>query len=145
MSKEINRRQFLSYGVKVAIGAFALTACGDLLALGQNRKKTLSGIVVGSDKFIVPLDELKQSQAISFKYKNTKSILLYNDGEIRAFENICTHKDGPNRLEGNILVCQWHGATFDPLTGEAIKGPAPKGSRLPPIDIELVDGKVYLA
>jgi nitrite reductase/ring-hydroxylating ferredoxin subunit len=70
--------------------------------------------------------------------------LLYNDGEIKAFENICTHKGGPSKLKQDKLVCQWHGAIFEPLTGEALKGPAPKGSKLPAIELEEREGSIYV-
>ena len=70
--------------------------------------------------------------------------MVYNNGNFKAFENICTHKKGPSRLKGGKLVCQWHGAQFDPLTGKAIKGPAPAGSKLNEIKIKNVKGKLFV-
>lgn len=144
MHKKFNRREFLKMGTKSALAVIAITACGDLVALGANRKKKLGKITVGEDNFIIGLEELKEHVAVEFIYNGKKSILLYNDGEMKAFENICTHKGGPSRLKGNKLVCQWHGTVFDSITGEALKGPAPRGSRLTSITINEQDGKIYV-
>jgi nitrite reductase/ring-hydroxylating ferredoxin subunit len=44
-----------------------------------------------------------------------------------AIEDICTHDGGPvaeGRLEGTIIECPRHGATFDVKTGAALTFPA---------------------
>ena len=44
-----------------------------------------------------------------------------------AIEDVCTHDGGPvaeGRLEGNIIECPRHGATFDVKTGAALSFPA---------------------
>ena len=44
-----------------------------------------------------------------------------------AIEDICTHDGGPvaeGRLEGGIIECPRHGATFDLRTGAALTFPA---------------------
>jgi 3-phenylpropionate/trans-cinnamate dioxygenase ferredoxin subunit len=44
-----------------------------------------------------------------------------------AIEDVCTHDGGPvaeGRLEGNIIECPRHGATFDVRTGAALTFPA---------------------
>lgn len=44
-----------------------------------------------------------------------------------AIEDVCTHDGGPvaeGRLEGNIIECPRHGATFDVRTGAALSFPA---------------------
>ena len=144
MDKMITRRGFLKIGASTLFGAVAITACGDLFAMGRNVIKEIGEIIVGEDNFIIDLEELKEQRALNFVYKGRKSILLYNDGKIKAFENICTHKGGPSKLEGNKLVCQWHGAIFDPITGEVIKGPAPQGSRLTLVSLKEQEGRIYI-
>ena len=47
-------------------------------------------------------------------------------GELRAFEGVCPHAGGPlgqGMIEGNKLVCPWHGWQYDPKTGEAAHNP----------------------
>lgn len=143
MDKEISRREFLKQGIKTVVATAVITACGKLI-IGDTEAAKLSPINVGEDNFIIELDELAEHKAVDFIYKGKKSILLYNDGEIRAFENICTHRGGPSKLKNDKLVCQWHGSVFDPLTGEALKGPAPLGSKLTPIEIKENNGKIYV-
>lgn len=44
-----------------------------------------------------------------------------------AIEDVCTHDGGPvaeGRLEGHIIECPRHGATFDVRTGAALTFPA---------------------
>ena len=145
MDKKISRREFLKIGGQTVITVAALTACGKVFAIGEVLNKQKGEIVVGEGNFIITLDELRQSQAVDFIYKGKKSILVYNGGQVKAFENICTHKGGPTSLKKGGLVCQWHGAIFDPLTGEALKGPAPTGSKLRPIALDERDGKIYVS
>lgn len=49
------------------------------------------------------------------------------NGELYAFENLCTHDDGPldeGELDGFEVVCPRHLARFDVRTGEVRRGPA---------------------
>ncbi len=143
MDNKINRRDFLKTGIKIVVTSAVITACGDLIAMGED-KKNIGEISVGEDNFIIGVDALKENKAINFIFKGKKSILVYNDGNIKAFENICTHKGGQTRLQDDRMVCQWHGAVFDPLTGRALKGPAPLDSKLPAINLKEQDKKVYV-
>ena len=43
-------------------------------------------------------------------------------GTITAMDNVCLHRGGPlgqGIIEGNKVVCPWHGWQWDPKTGEA--------------------------
>jgi 3-phenylpropionate/trans-cinnamate dioxygenase ferredoxin component len=55
-------------------------------------------------------------------------VLLCNvDGELYAVEDVCTHDGGPldqGVLEGCVIECPRHGATFDVRTGAALSLPA---------------------
>jgi nitrite reductase (NADH) small subunit len=44
------------------------------------------------------------------------------NGELRALENLCPHRQGPlgaGWIEGNAVVCPWHSWAFDINTGLA--------------------------
>ena len=44
-------------------------------------------------------------------------------GEICAMDNVCLHRGGPlgqGLIEGNKIVCPWHGWMFDLHTGAAV-------------------------
>jgi len=57
-----------------------------------------------------------------------KNIAVCNvDGSFYAIEDICTHDGGAldqGTLEGHIITCPRHGATFDVTTGAALSMPA---------------------
>lgn len=71
--------------------------------------------------------------------------------EVRAYVNSCPHIGLP--LNGKphtffaphveLLQCVAHGALFEPHTGECVAGPC-VGRRLRELDIELIDGYIYL-
>lgn len=68
--------------------------------------------------------------------KGTSRIVRLDDEPIAVFhledgwyaiDDVCTHDGGPvaeGRLEGNIIECPRHGATFDVRTGAALTFPA---------------------
>lgn len=144
MSERISRKDFLVKGAQAAFVVSGLTACGKLLSGEAFAASKAAGITVGEDGFLLSVEDLQKQGAVSFQNNGKKAILLYNDGEIRAFQNVCTHRGGWTKLVGKKLVCQWHGAVFDPLTGKAIKPPAPKGSQLKAISVGIKDGKIFL-
>lgn len=60
------------------------------------------------------------------------------DGDITAMDNVCLHRGGPlgqGLIEGNKIVCPWHGWTFDLRTGAAVHD---RNARVPvyPLKIE---------
>jgi nitrite reductase (NADH) small subunit len=66
------------------------------------------------------------------------------NGEITAMDNVCLHRGGPlgqGVIEGNKVVCPWHGWQFDPKTGEATHNPK---ARLAVYDLEIKDGEVMI-
>jgi 3-phenylpropionate/trans-cinnamate dioxygenase ferredoxin subunit len=57
----------------------------------------------------------------------TEVLLCNCDGELYAIEDVCTHDGGAldqGELEGCIIECPRHGATFDVRTGAALTLPA---------------------
>lgn len=144
MEKEMTRKEFLGVGTKAALSLFAITACGDLLSLRAHAKVAADELPLGPNNFLIKVDDLKDRGVANFQYQGRKAILLYNGGEIKAFENICTHKGGPTTLTKGKLVCKWHGAMFEPLTGKALKPPAPSDSSLRAIPLTVQQGNIFL-
>ena len=60
-----------------------------------------------------------------------QSIALFNvDGTFYAIDDTCPHRGGPlgeGELQGAMVTCPWHGATFDVQTG-AVTGPPARAS-----------------
>ncbi len=68
------------------------------------------------------------------------------NGTITAMDNVCLHRGGPlgqGMIEGDKLVCPWHGWQWDPKTGEAAHNPAAKVA-VYPLKIEGEDVLVQL-
>jgi nitrite reductase (NADH) small subunit len=65
-------------------------------------------------------------------------------GQITAMDNICLHRGGPlgqGLIEGNKVVCPWHGWQFDAQTGQSVQNPK---SRLEVYSLEIRDGEVMI-
>jgi len=64
-----------------------------------------------------------------------QGFLLCFQGELRAWRNHCPHAGSPLDWipgqffsdDGKQLVCHTHGARFQPLSGECLSGPCPRG------------------
>lgn len=52
-----------------------------------------------------------------------RTVCLANvNGTVSAIDNVCLHRGGPlgqGVIEGDKLVCPWHGWQYDPKTGQA--------------------------
>jgi 3-phenylpropionate/trans-cinnamate dioxygenase ferredoxin component len=55
-------------------------------------------------------------------------IALFNlDGEVFAIDDTCTHEGGPlseGTVQGDQVICPWHGSRFSIVSGEARALPA---------------------
>ncbi len=71
--------------------------------------------------------------------------LFYNDGEVYAVDDTCTHA-GASLSEGGVrdgtVRCPRHGAPFDLRTGEALGYPASEDLRT--YETKVKDGVVYV-
>jgi nitrite reductase (NADH) small subunit len=59
-----------------------------------------------------------------------KTICVANvNGTITAIDNVCLHMGGPlgqGYIEGEKIVCPWHGWEYDPKTGQLSDDPKSK-------------------
>jgi nitrite reductase/ring-hydroxylating ferredoxin subunit len=78
--------------------------------------------------------------------------LVRRDGEVAGWVDRCPHAGHPLALEldryltpdGSLILCGWHGAVFEPLTGLCVGGPC-AGGRLTPWPVEVRGGIVRTA
>ena len=74
-----------------------------------------------------------------------KAICIANvGGAITAMDNVCLHMGGPlgqGYIEGNKLVCPWHGWEYDPKTGQLENDPK---TRIPVYPIKVENGDVFV-
>ncbi len=71
-----------------------------------------------------PSDEAKEFPC------GAKAICVANvRGVYSALDNVCPHRGGPlgqGMIEGNKVVCPWHGWAWDTKTGQAVQDPSMK-------------------
>ena len=62
---------------------------------------------------------------------NGKALAVFNiDGKLHCVDNACSHRGGPlceGELDGNTVVCPWHGTPFDVTNGKHLGPPAATG------------------
>jgi nitrite reductase (NADH) small subunit len=77
----------------------------------------------------------------------SKTICIANvNGSYSAMDNVCPHRGGPlgqGMVEGNKVVCPWHGWEWDVKTGAATQDPNMKVA-VYPLKIENGDVLVEL-
>jgi len=72
-------------------------------------------------------------------------VLANVDGTIYALEDRCSHQEVPlsnGYLEGEEVVCTFHGARFEACTGQNKRLPAVRPVRSFPVEVR--DGDVYV-
>lgn len=75
----------------------------------------------------------------------TDIFLLKRDGEIFALAEQCSHMGGPlseGKIEGDTVVCPWHGSRFCLKSGKVIDGPAVHPQ--PKLDVQVQGGQVLV-
>jgi len=107
---------------------------------------------------IATVEEVCEGGTFVFRVRNgieeapvDEAILTRIDGSVHAWINRCQHwtdvrlddGEGAETRNGEI-ICEKHGAYFEMDTGYCNYGPC-EGSRLPNVEVEVRDGKVYLA
>jgi 3-phenylpropionate/trans-cinnamate dioxygenase ferredoxin component len=82
----------------------------------------------------------------SVKRIDDLEIALFNlDGTFFAIKDVCTHDQAPlseGELDGDTIVCPWHGACFSVRTGEALSLPAIEPVETFPVILQ--DDEVYV-
>ena len=99
--------------------------------------------------------EIAEGTSIKFRFirngKYVDAFIVRFRGEILAFENKCQHLPlsldyGDNQFfsrDGSHLLCQTHGALYEPKSGLCLHGPC-EGESLKPVKIEIRNGAIWL-
>ena len=72
-------------------------------------------------------DDLGERKLTRVEADGVGVLLVRIDGKIHALRETCSHLGGPlaeGKLEGNAVVCPWHGSTFALEDGEVERGPS---------------------
>ena len=77
-----------------------------------------------------------------------KKIALFNvDGRFCAIDDACTHCGGPlskGDVEGDEVICPWHGAKFRVTSGEVLGPPARQPARCYNVRVNGLDVELEL-
>ncbi|MBF0276839.1 MAG: non-heme iron oxygenase ferredoxin subunit [SAR324 cluster bacterium] len=77
-----------------------------------------------------------------------KELALVNlNQNFYALENECTHVGAPlceGAIEGDEIICPWHGARFNILTGEVTEAPAPENLETYPVRVNNGDIEIEI-
>jgi nitrite reductase/ring-hydroxylating ferredoxin subunit len=72
-------------------------------------------------------------------------VLAHSTTGLQALQATCPHTGGPlglGKLDGQCVVCPWHGARFDTTDGRAVNGPTDKP--LPVLVVQMKNGELVV-
>jgi nitrite reductase/ring-hydroxylating ferredoxin subunit len=105
-------------------------------------------------KRLATLGELQERKTLTFTYHDEgirrEGLLAYFEGRVVCYQNICRHiplalDSGDGRFfnaEGTHFICQTHGATYEPLSGQCVAGPC-VGASLKKLDVEITRDEIW--
>ncbi len=105
---------------------------------------------------IAAAEEIEEGKTIAFSFtrddRSQEGFVGRFKGKLFAYENTCRHIPitldyGDNRFfdsNGETLVCQTHGAVYEPDTGLCVRGPC-AGMSLFALEIIEEDGVIWFA
>ncbi|MGB0585508.1 MAG: Rieske (2Fe-2S) protein [Limisphaerales bacterium] len=103
---------------------------------------------------IAAVDEVEEGKTLKFSFKRKErpmeGFVGRFNGTLFAYENTCRHIPisldyGDNRFftnQGDALMCQTHGAVYEPDTGLCTRGPC-AGASLFPLEVVEEDGVLW--
>jgi nitrite reductase/ring-hydroxylating ferredoxin subunit len=104
---------------------------------------------------IASLQDLRKKQSVKFKFRrdgiSRDGFAALFQGQVIVYENVCRHLPlaidyGDDRFftgDGSEIICQTHGAVYDPLTGLCTRGPC-EGASLFKIPFEVREEKIWI-
>lgn len=97
---------------------------------------------------VIALADLSGDALVAVRLADGTPVCLVRvDDTVHAVHDCCTHQAFPmsagELLADGSLECAWHGARFDPATGEPRRGPACESLRV--YRVLVADGIVHVA
>ncbi len=89
--------------------------------------------------------DLTENQPKVVDVKGVPVMLVKQGDAIHALANICSHLGGPlaeGKIEGDTVVCPWHGSRFCLRDGAVIDGPATHPQ--PVLDVKIENGQILV-
>lgn len=100
-----------------------------------------------SDEFVsvAKAEDVPPGRMIWAAVDRERIVLANVDGVFYALRDACGHKNAPlsrGRLDGHVIECPLHFATFDVRTGKLIDGPV--SADVPSYEVRVADGCVFV-
>lgn len=95
---------------------------------------------------VAGVSELPAGASKVVYYQGDQVALFNTGGVIRAISNRCSHANGPladGCVEGDTVICPYHGSRFELATGEPLAGPASR--RLDTYAVRVEAGDILLS
>jgi len=145
------RRKSRSKGIGVSMMAYAVATSsaflGGHLTYGEQIgvDHTATADQEQPEKFTAVLDDekLPAEKPTKVTADGVAVVLVRRGDTIYALRDTCTHLGGPlseGKLEGDGIVCPWHGSRFCLADGRVLDGPAVFPERC--FDVRVRDGKI---
>ena len=84
-------------------------------------------------------EEIKVGFSRTYRAHGNNIFVINLDGQFLGYINYCPHMGGSLRFTGSKIQCNWHGATFNPVTGVALTMPALDTTGLEKVEL-MVEG-----
>jgi nitrite reductase/ring-hydroxylating ferredoxin subunit len=94
---------------------------------------------------VASVDECPTGKLLGVMAEGMPVVLANVDGKVCALRDQCSHEEFPlsdGELEGDHIVCIYHGARFDACSGDWKALPAVRPVQVFPVDID--DGVIYV-
>jgi len=108
------------------------------LGLGLRRSLGIEEVM------ICRVDEIPEGERKIIQVSDLSIGVFHHQGKWYALRNSCLHRGGPvctGTLEGDTLICPWHGYQYDVKNGQLLEDPSAKLATYP---VEVRDGEVYV-
>jgi nitrite reductase/ring-hydroxylating ferredoxin subunit/uncharacterized membrane protein len=89
--------------------------------------------------------DVRENEPVRVMAEGVKVLLVRQRDEIRAIAEVCSHLGGPlaeGKVEGETVVCPWHGSRFCLRDGSVIDGPATHPQ--PRFEVRIIEGRVQV-
>jgi nitrite reductase/ring-hydroxylating ferredoxin subunit/uncharacterized membrane protein len=90
-------------------------------------------------------EDVVEGKALKVDVDGVPVLLSRVTDRVVAIFDRCTHRGGPlheGRIDGDCVVCPWHGSRFRLVDGEVERGPAQTPQ--PRLEVRLTDGRVSI-
>ncbi len=96
---------------------------------------------------VAEANEVPPGTAKAVEAEGRRIALFNRSGGYYAIDDVCTHRGGTlskGEVNGTVVTCPLHGATFDITTGKVLGPPAPEGVVSYKVQVDGNDIKVEL-